>query len=193
MRILTLFCLSLLTHLSIGQKAVYTEVSNLLSQGKEIREMSLTHFVSNEVNDRSFQLEGLSKGTILSIDEQAIANLLSGDNEFIQLTLPVAERQQLKLNLIRHQIFSEDFELFTSAEPGIPRPYVSGAHYKGIIDGDPSSLVAVSVFNNEMMALISTDHGNMILGRIDNDRESRHILYAESDLDKAPGFECAYT
>jgi hypothetical protein len=190
MRILTLLCLALMSQVSYGQKAVFTEISNLLSQGKEIREMNLTHFVSNEVNDRSFQLEGLSKGTILSIDEQAIANLLSGENEFIQLTLPVAERQQLKLNLVRHQIFSEDFELFTSDEPGIPRPYVAGAHYKGIIDGDPSSLVAMSVFDNEIMAVISTSKGNMVLGRIENNRESHHILYAENDLGKAHGFEC---
>ncbi|HSF88180.1 MAG TPA: M12 family metallo-peptidase, partial [Saprospiraceae bacterium] len=190
MRIVTLLFVCLFWNLAIGQRAVSKEISRLLTEGKPIQEVSLVRFVSNEVTNRSFQLEGLTKGTIVSIDEVAIEKLLNGNNDFIQLTLPLSERQDLKLNLIRHEIFAEDFALFTSSEPGIPFNYTPGIHYKGVVEGDPSSLVALSVFNNEMMALISTDHGNMILGRMDNDRESRHILYTESDLDKAPGFEC---
>jgi len=190
MRIVSILVSCLLWNMTFGQKAVSTEISRRLTEGKPIQEVSLVRFVSNEVTNRSFQLEGLSKGTIVSIDETAIEKLLNGNNDFIQMTLPVAERHSLKLNLVRNEIFAEDFALFTSSEPGIPFNYTPGIHYKGVVEGDASSLVALSVFNNEVMALISTDHGNMILGRIDNDRESRHILYAESDLDKAPGFEC---
>ena len=191
MRIVSLLFACLLWNMTFGQKAVSKEISTLLTEGKPLQEVSLIRFVSNEVTNRSFQLEGLTKGTIVSIDEVAIEKLLNGNSDFIQLGLPLSERQNLKLNLVRHEIFAEDFALYTSSEPGIPFNYTPGVHYKGVVEGDPSSLVAVSVFNNEVMALISTDHGNMILGRIDNDRESRHILYAENDLDKNSGFECS--
>jgi hypothetical protein len=190
MRITTVLLLCFLWTISFAQKAVYNDITSRLAQGDVMQESSLIHFVSNEVNNRSFGIDGLSKGTILTIDEAAIEKLVSGNNEFIQLTLPVAERQQIKLNLVRHQIFSEDFELYTSDEPGIPNNYKPGIHYKGIVDGDPNSLVALSVFDNEVMGLIMTDHGNMVLGRLDKDRENRHILYNENDLDKPSGFEC---
>jgi len=190
MRITTVLFLCILWTIAPAQKAVYNDISRRLAEGNRMQETSLMHFVSNEVTNRSFEVNGLTKGTILSIDEPAIEKLISGDNDFIQLTLPVAERQDMKLNLVRHQIFSEDFELFTSDEPGIPNNYTPGIHYKGIIDGDPNSLVAISVFNNEVMGLIMTDHGNIVLGRLDKDRENRHILYNESDLDRPSGFEC---
>jgi hypothetical protein len=175
---------------TFGQKAVSKEISTRLNEGSPMEEVSLVRFVSNEVTNRSFKLEGLSKGTIVSIDEVAVEKLLNGNNDFIQLSLPLTERQNLKLNLLRNEIFAEDFALFLSSEPGIPFIYTPGVHYKGVVEGDPSSLVAVSVFNNEVMALISTEKGNLILGRMENDRESRHLLYAESDLDKAHEFEC---
>lgn len=190
MRVAVLLFSCLLWNLTFGQKAVYNKISTRFTEGSPIQEVSLIRFVSNEVTDRSFQLEGISKGTILSIDEVAIEKLLNGNNDFIQLSLPLAERQNLKLNLVRNEIFSEDFALYTSSEPGIPFNYAPGVHYKGVVEGDPTSLVAVSVFNNEVMALISTDQGNLILGRMEKDRESRHILYAESDIDKNSGFEC---
>ncbi len=190
MRITLMLLFCLLCNMNFAQKAVSNEISDLLSQGKPFHDVSLVRFVSNEVTNRSFQLEGLSKGTILSLDEQAIQKVLSDQNDFIQVKLPVAARQDLKLNLVRHEIFAEDFTAFTSSEPGIPVNYTPGIHYKGVVDGDPSSVVALSVFGNEVMGLISTDQGNMVLGRLENDRESRHILYMESDLDKSSDFEC---
>lgn len=190
MRIVALLLVSMLWNLSIAQKAVSKEISRRLSDGQPIQEVSLMQFESNDVAARGFSTEGLSKGTILNIDDQAIEKLMAGQLDFIQLTVPTAERQSIKLNLVRNQIFSEDFNLFTSDQPGIPANYTPGLHYKGVVDGDPNSLVAVSIFDHEIMGLISTDQGNMVLGRLENDRENRHIFYADKDLDKSSGFEC---
>lgn len=190
MRIATTLLVFLCLNLAMGQKAISTEISNLLAQGKSFQEVSLVKLRTNDVQDRALQLEGLTKGAVLELDHTAIENLLSGNNDFIQLKLPVAERQQLTLNLVRHQIFSEDFALYLSSEPGIPADYIPGIHYKGMIEGDPSSVVALSVFNDEIMGLITTGHGNMVLGRIENDRENLHVLYDDNDLDKQTAFEC---
>jgi len=173
-----------------AQNQVSKDVAQRFSSGGPIHDVSLMEFVSAEVTDRSFQLEGLTKGTILKLDEQAIDKLMADKGNLFRLTLPVTERKSITLHLVRHEIFAEDFALFTSEEPGIPVNYTPGIHFKGIVEGDPSSIVALSVFNNEIMGLISTDHGNMVLGRIENDRESRHILYEDHDLAKAAGFEC---
>jgi hypothetical protein len=190
-RITTAFLLFCFCGLVSGQKAVYQEINTLLQQGKNFQEEALVEYVHADVTDRSLHLDGLSQGAILNIDAQAIENLIQGENDLIQLAIPVSDRQDLKLTLVRHNIFAEDFALFTSNEPGIPADYLPGIHYKGIIDGDPSSLVALSVFQDEVMALITSDRGTMVLGRIANDRENRHVLYNDRDLDKNSGFTCS--
>jgi len=189
-RIATTLMVLLCINLAIGQKGVSTEITRLLNQGKQFQEVSLVKFKTNDVQNRTQQLEGLTKGSILEIDPAAIENLLNGSNDFIQLKLPVADRQNLTLNLVRHQIFTEDFNVFESSAPGIPVNYTPGIYYKGVIDGDPSSVVALSVFNNEVMGLITTDQGNLVIGRIENDRDNLHILYNDNDLERPSGFEC---
>ena len=84
-RIVLVLFACLLWNMTFGQKAVSKEISTLLTEGKPLQEVSLIRFVSNEVTNRSFQLEGLTKGTIVSIDEVAIEKLLNGNSDFIQL------------------------------------------------------------------------------------------------------------
>ncbi len=190
MRITAVLLITFIWNAAFGQKAVYHEISRQLAEGRRMQEVSLVKFVTNEVANRAYSTEGLTKGTILSLDPEAIQQLMADPHDFIQLVIPVAERQQLKLDLVRNQIFAEDFNLFTSDQPGIPVNYTPGVHYKGIIDGDPTSLVAISVFDNEIMGLIASDAGNLVLGRLTNDREDRHILYADRDLERGSDFVC---
>jgi hypothetical protein len=189
-RITITFLFLSLWGLTFGQKAVSNEITNLMAAGKRFKEISLLKFQTEDVHDRSFQLEGLSQGAVLNIEAEAIEQLLISQDEFIQLQLPVSARSDIKVILVRHQIFAEDFALFTSSEPGIPADYIPGIHYKGIIEGDPAAVVALSVFHNEVMGLISTSNGNFVLGRIDHDRENRHLLYNDVDLESKSDFEC---
>jgi hypothetical protein len=191
MRVPVLFFLCLFVwQFSSAQKQVAQDVAHRFASGSPIREVSLIRFESDDMTDRSLQLEGLSEGTIFSLDDEAVEDLVSKGEDLIRFTLPVSERNNITLLLVRHEIFAEDFALFTSEEPDIPVNYKPGIHYKGIIEGDPSSVVAVSVFNHEIMGLITTSNGNLVLGRIDHDRENRHILYNDRNLDKNGDFEC---
>lgn len=173
-----------------GQNAVFQEINKARSSGQSFQETPLLKFKSNDVLDRSLNLEGLSRGTILSIDEETIESLINNRTDFVKLPLPTSDRASVNLTLVRHEILAEDFALFTSDLPGIPADYIPGVFYKGIVEGDPTSLVAISVFNDEIMGMISTSKGNLVLGKIQNDRESRHVLYNDADLERRSDFEC---
>ncbi|MEO5906280.1 MAG: GEVED domain-containing protein [Saprospiraceae bacterium] len=176
--------------IAFGQKAVYNEISSTRAEGNTFRSAPIFKFETNDVQSRSFDLEGLKKGTILNIDRESIQSLVNSQNDYIELPLPVSDRSTVKLILVRNNIFAEDFALYTSEFPNTPIGYDRGLHYKGIVDGDPNSLVAISIFNDEIMGMISTDNGNMVLGRIQNDRDNKHVLYYENDLEKKETFEC---
>jgi hypothetical protein len=128
MRSITTLCLAFLLQLAIGQNAVSNEITHLLAQGKQFHEVSPTRFFSNEVNDRAFQLEGLQSGSIMSIDQDVIDRLILSQDDLIKLQLPVSARENLKINLVRHQIFTEDFAVFSSANPRTPLKYITGIH-----------------------------------------------------------------
>lgn len=173
-----------------GQKAVSQSVTNARSAGQHFQETPLLKFHSNDVLNRAYELEGLSRGTIMSIDREAIEALVNNRTEYVQLPLPVSDRSEIKLTLVRHEILTDDFALFASDDPGVAVEYTPGVFYKGIVDGDPNSLVAISVFENEIMGMITTSNGNLVLGKITDDAEDRHILYNDADLERRSDFEC---
>lgn len=187
--VLLLFCL-FFGITAYSQKAVYDEVSQIKGGGRAFQKTSLFTFETDDVLNRSFNLEGLKQGTVMAIDHEAIQSLVQGQNDFIELSLPVSSRSDVKLTLVRQNIFAEDFALYTSANPKTPIPYDLGLHYKGIIDGDINSSVAVSIFNNEIMGMVNSSEGTFVLGRIQTDRENRHVLYNTKDLDHPAGFDC---
>ncbi|MDQ3017295.1 MAG: GEVED domain-containing protein [Bacteroidota bacterium] len=190
MRIAVLLLLLCLWGGTQAQQAVYNEVIKSKSEGRSFQKTQLLTFSSNDVANRDLNLEGLKKGSLLNLDQAAIQQLIKSDNEYLELSLPVSDRSSLNLILVKHNIFAPDFSLYTSNTPNTPVDYNQGLHYMGIVDGDPTSLVAISVFNDEIMGLISTHQGNLVLGRIQADRETRHILYNDADLNRESGFEC---
>jgi hypothetical protein len=177
--------------MGFAQKGISDEVLRYKATGQQFSDVSLLKFESNNVQERSLNLSGLKKGTILTVDQDMIHDLIDGQNDFIRLSIPQSDRSELKLNLVKHNIFTPDFNLYTSENPKIPQDYTPGIYYRGIVEGDPSSLVAISIFNDEIMGLIATKDGNIVLGRIEHDRENKHVLYNENDLTKNSDFDCA--
>ena len=186
MTMLLAFCGSI----AISQDFIYHEIQNLKLSGAVSERTDLFQLVSTDVRDSEFNLEGLSKGVIINLDKSSIQDLFQKNPDFIQLDVPVSDRSEITLTLKRHEIFTPDFKLFTSENPNTPIEYTPGVHYRGIVEGDPSSIVAISIFNDHVIGLIATNEGNFNLGKIENDEEGRYILYNDKDLEKLFSFTC---
>jgi hypothetical protein len=173
-----------------SQQAILREINQLKASGAIPKQMQIIKFLSKDIHQRDYDLTGLNKGTIVSVSNDAIEALLRNRNEFIQINLPMDDQKEMTLTLKRHEIFTNDFILNTSSDPGNPVTYTPGVHYKGIINGEPSSIVALSVFKDHLMAMIATDQGNYVIGRLHNDPKNRHIIYKDRDLDMPFKFKC---
>jgi hypothetical protein len=175
---------------SQGRQTIFSEINQLKSSGAIPKEMQIVNFLSSKVDQIGHDLKGLNKGTIVSLSKDDMEALLLNRNDFIQIHLPVDDQREMILTLKRNQIFTNEFMLNTSSDRGNPVTYTPGVHYKGIVDGEPSSVVALSVFNDQVMGMIATDQGNFVIGRIKDDPGNRHIFYNEKDLDRHFEFEC---
>jgi hypothetical protein len=192
MRFLVTLTAMLIGGFAIGQKAIATQIEAVKASGRQIKETSFLSFKSNDVQNRAYKLDGLAKGAILDLKQEEVQQLFSSnsENEFVKVNVPFTDRSTMTLILVKHNIFTADFALYGSDDPTTPLNYNPGIHYKGIVEGDPNSVVAFSVYNDQVMALISTDQGNAIIGPIQDDKDGKHIFYMEKDLTAASGFDC---
>ncbi|MEM7103411.1 MAG: zinc-dependent metalloprotease [Bacteroidota bacterium] len=158
----------------------------------------VTLFNNNNVQDvksvRTDLLNAVRSGTVLAPDAASIAMVKERKPHTMTLQVPSVDFGMMELELVRINMFSEDFAVYTSSSNGQPVEVGDlGVHYRGIIKDVPGSMVALSVINNEIMGLVSSENlGNMVLGRLDEkSKDNFHIFYHDGDLLGDSSFNCS--
>lgn len=137
--------------------------------------------------------DAVAEGHLLELQASALQSLHSANLETFALEIPTGGKKSLVLELVRHQLLTEDFSVVSNASNGQPVDYQLGVYYRGIVRGDNQSLAAISVFKDEIIGLVSTEAtGNMVLGKTGDPGKAggSYIFYQENDLLADPSFAC---
>lgn len=126
------------------------------------------------------EYDQVADGSLMTIDLEELRALREAAPNRLTLKIPVNEEEQLELFLGQINIFSEDFEVKTSRGAAVGDLDL-GIHYKGVVMGHSPSLVAVSVYENHIVALISDGHNDYELSRL-NGATDRYIIYKTADI-----------
>ncbi len=163
-------------------------IAQLRSSGAPFDQVELFHTIEpTEQRDALWRNE-VREATVLSLDGAVLHTLLAGRPERVAITLPASDGE-VTLELEASHPLADEFSVVT-ASTGHPVAYAPGLHYQGAVEGDPTSLVALSVFEGEVMGMISTSAGDLTLGKLGGDASGAHILYRISDLREQPSFTC---
>ncbi len=104
--------------------------------------------------------------------ELRLKELFNANYKSIQLKIPLPGGTTVNVLLTQHRIHAEDFEFsITDASGKHPVTMNKGRYYYGVVEGKPSSLAAISVFEDEISGVISDESGNWNLGRRKNNQE----------------------
>ena len=147
---------------------------------------------SPSVQSRSDEFADLCEDCIaLSLDQLVLRNLHQAKPKQLELSLPGSSGKVLDLELYQVNLANGDPIIETSDGKIISNNSNSGYHYRGIIKGIPQSLVAVSIYEGQIMALLSSPLlGNKVLTQLDH-KPGEYLLYAAEDLSERHNFDCA--
>ncbi|MBP7515772.1 MAG: T9SS type A sorting domain-containing protein [Flavobacteriales bacterium] len=132
--------------------------------------------------------DAVAHATLLTPSPEAFSSVLSARPGQLRLDLP-AEGGALSLDLEQVDFFTDDFTVVTASN-GIAFPYTAGVYYRGAVSGDPNSLVAISIFKDEVMGFVSKADGDFTIGKLEGDAEGTHILYRTDELIDPPTGVC---
>lgn len=132
----------------------------------------------------------LNNGTVMTLDDARLTLLVQAGHPYIRLSVPF-NGSQLDLLLNRVHVLSQDFEARLSS--GGAASYQPGVYYRGIIEGDSTSLVGISFFNDKVWGIASSNtHGNVNIVPLKQAITGfTHVVYSDLDLVNKPGFECS--
>jgi hypothetical protein len=174
---------------SSGLKPIAQKIAQKKNSGQQFSSQELFRSVNLPEERKNALHEVVNKASMLSLQPAVLQTVLTSQPENISLLLPDEKGSLIELELYKAEIFTPDFSVVTSA--GTTEDYLPGVHYRGIIKGDNSSIASISIFEGEVMGLISSPAaGNYILGKLKNDPGNVHILYNDRDLLVSGNIQC---
>ncbi|RYZ45699.1 MAG: hypothetical protein EOP49_24660, partial [Sphingobacteriales bacterium] len=157
---------------------------------------SFKPFTKATVNARRTAVDAILKDvSYLTLSATETRQLWQKRPGYLELSLPTSTGAELALELAMLSPLETSFFVTTSESNGQPVPYEPGAYYRGVIRGVPGSVVALSVFQDEIIAVASTpDKGNFVLGRLNEPgNQTGYILYSDKELPPPQGTICGTT
>ncbi len=150
--------------------ALARKVASAMSHARSHEEISLFSLAKNgKATARS--IEG--SAVILQIDQTSIDQLVKNPKKSFSMTIPVDERSSVRLNLVRNKLFADGFEVTTSAA-GNAGQRALGIFYHGTVEGDPTSIVALSVFEDRVDIFLDDGRGYY---QITQQKNNEYLFY----------------
>jgi hypothetical protein len=192
MKFLFNFCLFFFffTGTLLSQKPIAQMVNQAKSSGISFVQADLFSSVTRDVNTKDDLAAALSKGILLQWDNNLVQRLRTLSGQAVLLTLPFENGGTIALELVPAKNFSQDFQVHLGSTGQRYEAYDKGTHFWGIVKGDQATLACISVYDQEVIGLISTANGQYVIGAVERDPQKTHILYKDDDLKKETAFEC---
>ena len=168
-------------------------ISKMVVQTKarqEFLKLSLFNKQVEPAPEHSETQKALKHSTLLTWDAAKTQELLSHPGDAVSLTLPWENGSSITLDLVPAKNFSAGFQVHTASSGGAAFESDKGVHYWGIVQGNPASLVTLSLFDGEIMGMIEFDNERFTIGLLPASQNRTHILFKNSDVKEAPGLAC---
>lgn len=109
----------------------------------------------------------------------------------LNFSVPVSTNKFFELELTLVNVRSSNYvSNIVGSSNFIPIDASAGTFYRGTVKGNPNSMAALNVFDNQIRLLISDDGGNYILGKLPSE-SGKYILYNDKNLLSEHDWTCS--
>lgn len=177
-----LFC----SFVAFGQiRAVSQKVQELNAKNQAFVSYDLFS-KNNDIQKASKFLTSATDVTVLNLNSEELERIADEAPMFLTVSIPY-QNEMVHVQLYKETVITEDF--VAKDEQGNIIDYKPGEYYRGIVNGDNTSLVAISFFDDNVMGIISTyEKGNVILGKSTDKQD--FITYSDKNLLGENPFVC---
>lgn len=124
---------------------------------------------------------------VVEYNQEMYQQLKSSEYKALTLSFPTTE-ESITLNLEKSEIFADGFFVNTEKEKWVQ--YNRGLYYHGTIEGQPNSVVAITLFDDEVAGVINTDHGSKYVIGKSSSLRSKSFLVFDANKTEGPAINC---
>lgn len=131
----------------------------------------------------------VNKASFLKLDAGFLNDVMSREPLALQLEIPVSAQKTLNVSLSYTSVVTDKFEILTASGKKASLKFLT---YQGTVQGAPKSLVSLTIFEDELMGIVSDGTGgNYVLGlKNQQQKNGQYIIYNDKDLLIKSNFQC---
>lgn len=174
------------------QKSKANEMALWLDKKRTQKKFPTQHLFRATATQKSNYSEHVSDLVRLDLKPKALAQIVTDAPENFTMVLPVDFKHNIELELVKVDVLSDNFELKTSdGKTHALKQMNTPVFYRGVVKGNPNSIASISLFEGEIIGLVSDDQGNYVLGKLGNQQQNQYALYNDKKLNEEFSFECS--
>ncbi|MDH2205715.1 T9SS type A sorting domain-containing protein [Empedobacter sp. GD03644] len=144
---------------------------------------------SDVIQQKGNQFADFAKGvSVFNLEKAELTKLYQSKPTSLTLDVPF-EGRQISLELVKNDaLFTDNFKAVDQNNKLIN--YKPGLYYQGIIQGDKTSVVAISIFEDQVIGVASsTALGDVVIGKLQNSEE--YVTYSSYNVEAKSNVKCA--
>jgi len=182
-----LFLLGFIIHLNAQSKGQVAK--NLKERQQNSKPVVYTDLLNTAARFNASLIENeVSNATVFNLNRAKALEIINQGLDLISLEIQLNNSDKIILDLYRETDAFSGLSVNLSDGTPFDLSTLKASFYRGIIRGSENSVVSLSIFENEVAGIISSEKGNLVLGKLKND--SQIILYNDRDLKDSPKFNC---
>lgn len=124
-----------------------------------------------------------------TLKNQSLQQIVNNGYETIEVEIPYIG-ETLVAKLYKVNLFTDSFTVNTDKASDVA--YTPGVYYRGIIEGEDTSVVSFNFFGTELNGILSSARlGNIVVGKLQSPGNTdNYIVYADHNLTAPLDFEC---
>lgn len=156
------------------QNQIYEKIQSEKESNLDFINMSSIFKKVSEVHETLSPFENNEEISFIHYEKVKFVEL----SKAIFLTIPF-KNSHLEVELLEVPASFYNYEVVTNEGQRFPSNKQI-KHYRGVVKNNPSSLVAISFLENEVIGLVATDDGNYNL--VLDKKSGRHVFYNDRNL-----------
>jgi len=171
---------------AFSQQNIYQKIQQQSIEIEKQSTIEIAQKVNDVILDNKISKTVLNEKHFYQIDKTILNDIKANKQSVLKIKLPVNAIEK-EFHLTKADLFTPDFTAVTNGKDLIEID--KGVHYWGIAKNEENSLVALSVFNNEIVASIYTNGENYIISKMTD--SDIHMGYNNRDFNQEFNFACA--
>jgi len=160
-------------------------------QGTSFERVELFQLLAAQKSADSEIEQRIEEYDLLQLQTQSARRLLKSAPKTLTFSLPSISRSEIELELVKVDIYRDGLTVIESGT-NTPAEVETGVHYRGVIKDEPGSVAAISIFEGEVMGVVSSEEtGNLVIGKLqEEDAGAQHVVYNDRDVLQQEEFFC---